>query len=75
VLGFCLVVFTIEVGLFLIVFPWLDSWDLNWLSLRGEEWHAIWTSRYLRGAVTGLGILDLWIALSELARQIRSLFE
>jgi len=76
VLGFCFIIFTVEVGLFLVVFPWLDSWDMNWLSLRGgDHWHVIWTSRYLRGAVSGLGLLNLWIALNELSRQIRSLFQ
>lgn len=76
ILGLCFVVFTLELGLFLIIFPWLDSWDLNWLSLHGtEQWHAIWMSRYLRGAVSGLGMLNLLVALSELASQVRSLFE
>jgi hypothetical protein len=76
ILGFCFVVFTVEVGLFLIIFPWLDSWDLNWLSLHGAaEWHSVWMSRYLRGGVSGLGVLNLWIALNELARQVRSLVE
>lgn len=75
ILGFCFIGFTIEVGLFLMVFPWIDSWDLNWLALRGNgQWHALWASRYLRGAVSGLGALDLWIAFNELARQLRSLF-
>jgi len=76
ILGLCFVVFTVELGLFLIIFPWLDSWDVNWLSLHGTaEWHSLWTSRYLRGAVSGLGVLNLLVALEELARQVRSLFE
>jgi len=76
ILGFCFVVFTLELGLFLIIFPWLDSWDLNWLSLHGTaEWHTFWQSRYFRGVVSGLGVLNLLVALNELARQLRSLFD
>ena len=33
VLGICLVIFAFELGLFLLVFPWLPNWDLNWIPL------------------------------------------
>ncbi|MGH9583527.1 MAG: hypothetical protein ACRD4O_11380 [Bryobacteraceae bacterium] len=67
VLAFCGIIFALELGLFLVVFPWLQSWDVNWLS-------GFWMSPYLRGALSGLGLLNIYIALSELFNQLKSLF-
>ncbi len=75
VLSFCFVVFTLELGVFLLVFPWLEYWDLNWVALQGPEWRDLWMNNYFRGAVSGLGLLNLWVGFVELLRQIRSLFQ
>jgi hypothetical protein len=74
VLGFCLVIFCFELGVFLVVFPWLRSWDLSWVPLHSPRYAAIWASRYFRGALSGLGVLNIYIALGELIRQLKSLF-
>lgn len=74
VLGFCLVIFAFELGLFLLVFPWLRSWDLNWVPLHSPTYAAIWSSHYFRGALSGLGLLNIYIAVVELIRQLKSLF-
>jgi hypothetical protein len=34
----------------------------------------LWLSPYLRGAVSGLGILDVYIAFAELFRQVKAAF-
>ncbi len=75
VLGLCLALFAIELGVFLIVFPWLRSWDLNWVPLQSPEMRAIWMSPYFRGALTGLGLVNLYVGFEELLRQLRSLFQ
>jgi hypothetical protein len=31
-------------------------------------------SPYFRGALSGLGLLDLWVAVIELFRQLKSMF-
>jgi hypothetical protein len=60
VLGICLVIFAFELGLFLLVFPWLPNWDLNWIPLHSP----------FRGALSGLGLLNIYVAVVEAGRQI-----
>jgi len=74
VLGFCLVIFAFELGLFLLVFPWLENWDLSWVAVHSRGFSDIWMSRYFRGALSGLGLLNIYVAVAELIRQLRSIF-
>jgi hypothetical protein len=74
-LGFCLVAFSLEIGLFLMLFPWSQWWELNWLPVHSPALAELWLSPYLRGAVSGLGALDLYIAIAELLRLIKSVFK
>lgn len=74
VLGFCLIIFAFELGLFLIAFPWLHNWDLSWIPLHSPRLSEIWMSRYFRGALSGLGVLNIYVALAELIRQVKSMF-
>jgi hypothetical protein len=74
VLGFCLVIFAFELGLFLLVFPWLSNWDQNWVPVHSPRFASLWMSRYFRGALSGLGLLNIYVALAEAAKQLRSLF-
>ena len=67
----CFTIFALEIGLFLMIFPWMDSWDINHLqrwSPRLEDW---WRDPYLRGAVSGLGLVNVYIACREAFRLIR----
>ncbi len=66
------IIFCLELGLFLLVYPWTDWWSANyfaWAS-RGnvQRWHEIWNNTYVRGAVSGIGAVNLWIALTEVFR-------
>ena len=57
----------IEAGLVLIVVPWSGFWDRNALSSMlpaSREWFA---SPFLRGAVTGVGVITAGAGLLELA--------
>jgi len=74
VLGICLSIFAFELGLFLLIFPWLSNWDLSWVPLHSARFAAVWMSPYFRGALGGLGLLNLYVAISEAVRQVRSLF-
>lgn len=74
VLGFCLVIFAFELGLFLLVFPWLRSWDLNWVPVHSPKFADLWMSPYFRGALSGLGLLNIYIAIAEFVRQLKSVF-
>ncbi|HOL70016.1 MAG TPA: hypothetical protein PLP04_01880 [Bryobacteraceae bacterium] len=62
------VFFCFEIGVFLLLFPWLDLWQRNVLSSLTPEWLDIWNSAYLRGAVSGLGVINIGISFAELFR-------
>jgi hypothetical protein len=74
ILGFCLVIFAFELGVFLLVFPWLDNWDLSWIPVHSPKLSGIWMSPYFRGALSGLGVLDIYVALAELFKQLKQAF-
>ena len=71
VLGFCVVIFTFELGVFLIVFPWLNKWEMSWIPVHSHTLSDLWMSPYFRGALSGLGLLDIYVAFSELIRQLK----
>lgn len=62
------IVFCLEVGAFLLVFPWTDSWGSNFFSVLVPEWHGYWDNAYVRGAVSGLGVVNIYISLLEIFR-------
>ena len=60
-------VFAFELGVFLLIFPWITEWDLNAAFL--PMWvRELWTSAYFRGAVSGLGLLNIYISIVEVFR-------
>lgn len=67
------IIFCLELGLFLMIYPWTDSWAGNYFSWIGPPrmqlyWHQFWTNGYFKGAVTGLGLLNIWVAVAEALR-------
>ena len=71
VLGICLVTFALEVGVFLVIYPWTRGWALNFLPARIEGLVDIWMTTSLRAAVSALGMVDVWIAGAEFWRLLR----
>lgn len=65
-LVFVLVCF--EVGLFLLLFPWMEYWDRNSIASLTPWMRDVWDSAYFRGAVSGLGLVNIYIALAEITR-------
>ena len=62
---------SLEIGIFLVVFPWSSLWDRNWLSSFAPHWYEWWINPYFRGAMSGLGLVDIYIALVEVVRVFR----
>jgi hypothetical protein len=61
-----LVVTCIYIGLLLMVLPWSRYWQENhFLAMLPERWAAWLQSGAARGVVSGFGLLDIWIGLSE----------
>ncbi|MCC7497503.1 MAG: hypothetical protein IT160_08000 [Bryobacterales bacterium] len=59
------------VGVFLTVYPWMPCepgfpcWDNNRAVNLLPRWSQIWKSPYFRGAVSGLGLVNIYVALLE----------
>lgn len=70
-LRLCFAIFTFEIGLFLIVFPWVDIWSLNYFSGWLPALEGMWDEPYFRGAITGLGLVNIYVACSEVFRLLR----
>jgi hypothetical protein len=62
------VLFCIELGLVLIVLPWTRFWfNEGWLT----QWAGLQNllqQGFVRGAVSGLGLLDIWLGVMEAVR-------
>lgn len=62
-----------EIGVFLMVFPWVPAWSRSWFSnldfaVLGRTWEAVWDSTWFRGAVSGVGVVNVMISLVEVVR-------
>ena len=62
------ITFCLEIGLFLLIFPWTEYWDGNYFSSLMPQMKSYWDNLYVRGAVSGLGAVNLFISLSEIFR-------
>ena len=57
------------------LFPWLGLWENNTVALYAPWLADIWGSPYLRGALSGLGLVNIYISFLEILRLIRGQFE
>jgi hypothetical protein len=64
------VAYFLEVGLLLVLVPWSPVWERNYFMDAVPALEGLAKSGFVRGAVTGLGIVNLVAGLVEL----RSLF-
>lgn len=60
------IVFFFEVGFVLMLVPWSSYWDRNYFADTIPWLRLVITNNYVRGAVTGLGLVNVAIGLSEL---------
>jgi threonine/homoserine efflux transporter RhtA len=63
------------VGTLLAMLPWIPIWEQNTLSGTSRTWYAIWMSPYFRGAVSGVGILNLYLSFLELLALVRRIWK
>jgi hypothetical protein len=61
----------LEAGLLLILIPWSAFWDRNYFADLVPGLRDFLHNNFVRGAVSGLGAVNLFAALSELAEIFR----
>jgi hypothetical protein len=54
-----------EVGLLLIMFPWSTTWKDNFFLNSVPGLKEILLSYYVRGAISGLGLVNVFMAIGE----------
>jgi hypothetical protein len=64
--GVLFVTFCVEIGFFLLIFPWTDNWDK--FASFAARLRPYCDNLYVRGAISGLGIVNLYISLTEMIR-------
>ena len=61
------IIFCFELGAFLVLTPWMgDLWDANYLLYKFPVLQPILLNNFTRGAISGLGVADLYIGSMEL---------
>jgi hypothetical protein len=70
-LGLAFALFCFELGVFLLVFPWLRMWENNMLPAFAEWLDPIWGSPFFRGALSGIGLVNIYISYQELVQLVR----
>ena len=62
------VIFCFELGMFLLIFPWLHAWDVSWFATASAWSHELWLNPFFRGGLSGLGLVNIYISLLEIGR-------
>jgi hypothetical protein len=59
------VVVCVWVGLILVVLPWTHAWTDNGLLLRNLGLRSFASLNFVRGVVSGLGLINVWMGIWE----------
>jgi hypothetical protein len=60
------IVFCLELGIFLFILPWASYWTKNYFVDHFSLLAALARNYFLRGAISGLGLADIWLAVHEI---------
>ncbi len=58
--------FAVWIGLFLVGLPWWDAgriWSENGLLLAHPTLRAFFSQHFVRGIVSGIGLIDIWVGV------------
>ena len=62
------VLFCLEVGIILTVLPWTRIWTENSLLMGHPQLREFVMKNFVRGLVSGLGLIDIWMGIAEAVR-------
>jgi len=65
----------LELGLILIIVPWSPFWDLNYFVYRYPELGRVVNSSYIRGVISGLGVVNVFLALEAFRRRVSGMVQ
>jgi hypothetical protein len=60
----------LEIGLILIIIPWSMYWDRNYFAEAVPGVRELITNNFVRGAVSGLGVINIAVGIRELVSMI-----
>jgi hypothetical protein len=66
VIAVAFILFCFEIGLFLMFVPWSALWEHNVFLAYSFTLRGVLLNNFVRGAVSGLGFIDVLLGLSEL---------
>jgi hypothetical protein len=69
ILRVILLLLWLELGLTLIVVPWSEYWDGNYFLFQYPGLALFVMNPYLRGMISGLGVMNVLFALEEFRRR------
>jgi hypothetical protein len=61
-----LVALFLEIGILLVVIPWSSFWDRNYFAQALPAVQLFISNNYVRGAVSGLGLVNVYLGFVEL---------
>lgn len=67
-----LAAFFLEIGFLLIVVPWSAYWDRNFFGQWVPPLRQVITNNFVRGAVSGLGLVNIAAGIGELIGLVTS---
>ena len=68
---FLSVLSTLLVGIILAIAPWTSLWDANYLLGPHPLLRAVLLSAFTRGTVSGLGLVNIVLAIDEAHQHLR----
>jgi len=60
------IAYFLEVGLILLFIPWSVFWERNFFAESLPLVHAVIKNNFMRGAISGIGVLNLLAGLADL---------
>lgn len=67
-----LLIIWLELGLVLVLVPWSEIWEINYFLYQYPALGLIVNNSYLRGAISGLGLVNVLLALEAFRRRTSS---
>ena len=75
VIAVAFILFCFEIGLFLMFVPWSGLWEHNVFLDYSLRLRGLLLNNFVRGGVSGLGVIDVLLGFSELRYLWKSLIK